>query len=106
MSFFDGEEVLAEAAKSQAIFLKNEDLSWDKFHNEMIAPRLKKLIDRKPIGKFAVGVYVPTDPAYEYGVASSIESLCDKIKPSIVISFNALIKSSLVNFAILIFLSL
>ena len=80
MSFFDGEEVLAEAAKAQAIFLKNEDLSWDKFHNEMIAPRLKKLIDRKPIGKFAVGVYVPTDPAYEYGVASSIESLCDKIK--------------------------
>ena len=50
MSFFDGEEVLAEAAKAQAIFLKNEDLSWDKFHNEMIAPRLKILINRKPIG--------------------------------------------------------
>ena len=77
MSFFDGEEVLAKAVKVQAKFEENEKLSWDKFHNEMIAPRLKKLIDRNPIGKFAVGVYVPTDPAYKYGVASSIESLCD-----------------------------
>ena len=80
MSVFDDGEVLIQRALDDFKFQENEKLSWDKFHNEMIAPRLKKLIDRKPIGKFAVGVYVPTSPAYEYGVAGSIKSLCDKIK--------------------------
>ena len=80
MAFFDEDEVLDEAAKAQTIFQKNEELSCDKFHNEMIAPRLKKLVSRKPIGKFAVGMYIPTDPAYRFGVASSIVSLCNMIK--------------------------
>jgi hypothetical protein len=80
MSVFDDGEVLIQRALDDFKFQENEKLSWDKFHNEMIAPRLKKLIDGKPIGKFAVGVYVPTSPAYEYGVAGSIKSLCDKIK--------------------------
>ena len=40
MSFFDDDEVLMQGVLDYGKFLKNEELSWDKFHNEMIAPRL------------------------------------------------------------------
>ena len=48
--------------------------SWDKFQKEIVEPRVKKLLQSKPMRNFAVGVHVPCD--FRIGLGQSLSSLC------------------------------
>ena len=79
MSILDEEDVLMERAEHNvkvATYTPEFDKrSWDEFQTEAIEPIVKKLAAHKRVGKFAVGVYVPTEPLFHCGVASSIYSM-------------------------------
>ena len=47
--------------------------SWDKFQKEIVEPRVKKLLQSKPMRNFAVGVHVPRD--FRIGLGQSLSSL-------------------------------
>ena len=80
MSILDEEDILMERAehnvKVAAYTPEFDKRSWDEFQTEAIEPIVKKLAAHKRVGKFAVGVYVPTEPLFHWGVASSIYSMC------------------------------
>ena len=80
MSILDEEDILMERAEHNvkvATYTPEFDKrSWDEFQTEAIEPIVKKLAAHKRVGKFAVGVYVPTEPLFHWGVASSIYSMC------------------------------
>lgn len=75
MSLFDSPEEILQTAEIQICDKK----SWTKFHNKEIEPRLKKIIAKQQMRNFAVGVYVPTEPAFSYNVAEVLESLCNAL---------------------------
>lgn len=80
MSILDPEDELVERADHAvkvAVFTPEYDKkSWDEFQAEAIEPIVKKLAAGKRVGKFAVGVYVPAEPPFHWGVVGGINSVC------------------------------
>ena len=48
--------------------------SWTKFQKEIVEPRMKKLIQGKPMRNFSVGIHIPCD--FRIGLGQSLSSLC------------------------------
>ena len=49
-------------------------MGWSKFQNDILEPRIKKLIDHKPVKDFACGVYVPNN--FNVDLGQSLKSFC------------------------------
>ena len=73
MSMLDFDDI--EKQTDEVVMKMHQDQdSWAKFQEEIVEPRVKKLMQGKSMRAFAVGVYVPSD--FRIGLGQSLSSLC------------------------------
>lgn len=73
MSVLDFDDI--EKQTDEVVMKMHQDQdSWAKFQEEIVEPRVKKLMQGKSMRAFAVGVYVPSD--FRIGLGQSLSSLC------------------------------
>ena len=73
MSMLDFDDI--EKQTDEVVMKMHQDQdSWTKFQKEIVEPRVKKLMQGKPMRNFAVGVHVSCD--FRISLGQSLSSLC------------------------------
>ena len=73
MSILDLNDIEKQADEVVMRMHKDQE-SWTKFQKEIVEPRMKKLIQGKPMRNFSVGIHIPCD--FRIGLGQSLSSLC------------------------------